>query len=224
MAGSYDQGENHINFERIFYRCEKPKCGTVFYFDELTGRSEDLHWEEEREQEIERVEARRQEMLDTDVYQNMIRAREESDATITKDRELVKQVKEIDVSLAKDQEELDSFMDRMRNFTWEDFPELQQWIQTNWLPPSFAEKTLALTFGMSRPTLRKDLPEEERALLMKDEGPHFEEGQTVVHQAWGKGKVIEGNTGGGTIITAEFPKQGKKKMDLRFAKLELASK
>jgi len=51
----------------------------------------------------------------------------------------------------------------------------------------------------------------------------FEEGQAVVHQLWGKGRVVEGNTEGGTIITAEFPEQGTKRMDLRFAKLEKAS-
>ncbi|MBW3625775.1 MAG: DUF3553 domain-containing protein, partial [Armatimonadetes bacterium] len=43
-------------------------------------------------------------------------------------------------------------------------------------------------------------------------------------QAWGKGTVVEGNRDGGTIITAEFPKTGKKKMDLRYAKLEKVSK
>ena len=67
------------------------------------------------------------------------------------------------------------------------------------------------------------MPEEERAQLLPEGGPTYAKGQAVLHKTWGRGEVVEGNDDGGTIITAEFPSQGRKKMDLRFAKLEKVS-
>ena len=222
FRGAYDQDVSHLTFDRLFYRCTSPGCRAVFFFDELIKQEADPNWEAEREEEIHAAESRRMEMQDSDVYQNMMRAREENDTLITKDRDLMKQVKEIENKIAKEQEELESFPDRMRNFQWEEPARIEEWVSSQWLPPSFAEKSVATTFGMSRPAIRKDIPEAERA-QWRDDGPTYKEGQTVIHKAWGQGKVIEGNDDGGTIITAEFPKQGKKKMDLRFAKLERAS-
>lgn len=222
FRGAYDQDVSHLTFDRLFYRCKTRGCGAVFFFDELIKQEEDPNWEAEREQEIQEAEARRLEMHDSEVYQTMMKAREENDTVITKDRELMKQVKEIENKITKEQEELETFPERMRNFRWEEPEKISEWVASLWLPPSFAEKSVASTFGMSRPKIRKDIPDEERA-QWQEEGPTYKEGQKVVHQAWGEGKVVEGNDDGGTIITAEFPKQGRKRMDLRFAKLSKAS-
>jgi hypothetical protein len=223
FGGAYDHDKYHIEFERTFYRCEGSKCGAFFFYDELTRQSDDPNWKEELSQKEEETHAHKQELLDSDVYQSMLRGREENDVTITKDRDLMKQVKEINEEIQRDQENLEGFMNQMRNFSWEDDEAIRKWTASNWLPPSFAEKSLAATFGMSRPLIRKDLPDETRAEMLKDDGPTFRQGQTVLHGAWGKGRVVEGNDDGGTIITAEFPEKGVKKMDLRFAKLEKVS-
>lgn len=221
FQGSYDVDTSHLTFIRRLYRCPDPNCGAVFFYDELLRQEEDPQWEDERNQEIKDAESRIQELQKSEAYHMMVRAREENDPLVTKDRELMKQVKEMEGILAKEREDLESFPQRMRNFRWDQPEEVNEWVEARWLPPIFAEKGLNSHFGMSRPAIRKDIPDEELALWRED-NPTYKEGQTVVHQTWGKGKVVEGNSEGGTIITAKFPKKGTKKMDLRYAKLEKA--
>jgi len=224
FQGAYDHAVNRITFQRHFFRCQRPKCGAVFYFDEFIRQDENTHWKAEHIEAMERFEQRREELLDTEVYQTMMRAREESNDIVTKDRALAKQVKEIDTMIAQEKEDLENFNENMRNFEWVDNAAIENWIESNWLPPSFAEKSMDSDFGMSRPLLRNDLPQEVREEWQRDdENPCYQEGQPIHHELWGTGKVLSGNLNGGTIITAEFPQQGKKTMDLRFAKIQAVS-
>ena len=221
--GSFDHGIEHVTFTRRFYRCTSRSCGAVFYADEQRGRQETDRWQSELETETMEMHIRRQELSDRDAFRLMVEAREIANDTITKDREMVKQFKEIEKAIASEEESLAAFMERMRNFAWTDPESIDEWVKENWLPPSFADRSLDQDFGMSRPTLRKDLPAEERALLSRADKPVFVEGQEVVHSAWGRGKFVVGNTDGGSLITAEFAAQGAKRMDLRYANLELVA-
>ncbi len=218
--GSYDLDVSHIVFIRKFGRCENYQCGAVFFEDYVTDRSGDENWEVELERAGENAEQRRKELLETPLYQSVLQARETNDPLVLKDRETMKQAKEIEGQLEQNDINLATFAEHMRNFAWVDTDGITEWVTSNWLPPNFAEKNLKIDSGMSRPAIRRDIPEEDRSLWQSPEPDTFEAGQKVIHPAWGEGVIVEGNAEGETLVTIEFPEQGVRKLDIRFAKLK----
>ena len=214
--GTYDYDQTRYRIRRIFYRCETSPCEAVFFLDSIVAQTIDPDWEEDLARCERDFEANRRELVAIDVYQRMLQAVEANDATVTKDRGLRKQVREIDHKIAEEQEKVDSFSRRMRNFSWDDPESHQRWVHENHLPPNFAEKELDIDFRMSRPSLRYDYIEDETRRGSERE-TIFQKGQSILHRMWGRGRVVIGNTDGGNLVTVEFPEQGQKRMDLRFS-------